>query len=241
MQLSYHYPSYKKFFSEIDGKTALAFFKQYPAPQTLKGVTLSELTAFLLEASNNAVSKRKAKGILSLITADGDTKREYQDHRDFLVQSIVRDIQFKKQGIAYLEEELRVLMDKLDYKLDTMPGIDLVTSSAVVAEIGDITRFPNPDKLARFAGIAPVHFSSGGKGKDKKSEQGNRTLHGLFYFLAVQQVQVSKGSKIPRNPVFHDYYQRKIKEGKTKGQALVYIMRRLVYSMPPTMKKRRGR
>jgi hypothetical protein len=29
-QLSYHYPSYKKFFSEIDGKTALAFWHKYP-------------------------------------------------------------------------------------------------------------------------------------------------------------------------------------------------------------------
>jgi len=41
-------------------------------------------------------------------------------------------------------------------------------------------------------------------------------------------VQVAKGSKLPRNPVFYAYYQRKLKEGKTKGQALVCIMRRLV-------------
>ncbi|PFO08118.1 IS110 family transposase, partial [Bacillus cereus] len=83
-------------------------------------------------------------------------------------------------------------------------------------------------KLARFAGIAPVYFGSGGKGKTHKSKQGNRALHALFYNLAVQQVQVAKGSKLPRNPVFHAYYQKKLKEGKTKGQALVCIMRRLV-------------
>ncbi|MED0975209.1 IS110 family transposase, partial [Bacillus paranthracis] len=68
----------------------------------------------------------------------------------------------------------------------------------------------------------------GGKGKTHKSKQGNRALHALFYNLAVQQVQVAKGSKLPRNPVFHAYYQKKLKEGKTKGQALVCIMRRLV-------------
>ncbi|KOP69420.1 transposase [Lysinibacillus sp. FJAT-14745] len=116
----------------------------------------------------------------------------------------------------------------LDFQLDTMPGIDLVTASALIAEIGDVRRFPNANKLARFAGIAPVYFGSGGKGREQKSKQGNRALHALFYNLAVQQVQVAKGSKLPRNPVFHAYYQRKLKEGKTKGQALVCIMRRLV-------------
>ncbi|OEF99134.1 IS110 family transposase [Vulcanibacillus modesticaldus] len=223
IQLSYHYPSYKKFFSEIDGKTALAFFQKYPAPHTLKGISINKLTAFLLEASNNSVSKRKAKEILSLITADGDTKREYQEHRDFLVKSLVRDIEFKKQEIEHVEEELILLMDKLDYKLDTMPGIDLVTASALVAEIGDIRRFPNPDKLARFAGIAPVNFSSGGKGKDKKSKQGNRTLHGLFYFLAVQQVQISKGSKNLETLYFYEYYQRKLKEGDSDSSYIPYV------------------
>jgi len=40
------------------------------------------------------------------------------------------------------------------------------------------------------------------------------------YNLAVQQVQVAKGSKLPRNPVFHAYYQWKLKEGKTKGTSI---------------------
>jgi len=135
---------------------------------------------------------------------------------------------FKKQEISYVEKELKELMSLLDFQLDTMPGIELVTASALIAEIGGIRRFPNANKLARFAGIAPVYFGSGGKGKEQKSKQGNRALHGLFYNLAVQKVQVAKGSKLPRNPVFHAYYQRKLKESKTKGQALVCIMRRIV-------------
>jgi hypothetical protein len=38
----------------------------------------------------------------------------------------------------------------------------------------------------------------------------------------------------PRNPVFLEYYKRKVSEGKTKIQALVCIMRRLnniIYGM----------
>ncbi|PEF69102.1 IS110 family transposase [Bacillus cereus] len=228
IQLNHHYPSYKKFFSELDGKTALAFWQQYPSPSCLEGANIKQLTAFLLDVSNNTCSVKKASDILKLVKEDGHTMKEYQETRDFLVRSIVRDIEFKKTEMKYIERELKQLVKLLDYQLETMPGIELVTASALIAEIGDVRRFPNANKLARFAGIAPVYFGSGGKGKTHKSKQGNRALHALFYNLAVQQVQVAKGSKMPRNPVFHAYYQKKLKEGKTKGQALVCIMRRLV-------------
>ncbi|WP_156574951.1 IS110 family transposase [Bacillus luti] len=228
IQLNHHYPSYKKFFSELDGKTALAFWQQYPSPSCLEGTNIKQLTAFLLDVSNNTCSVKKASEILRLVKEDGQTMKEYQEMRNFLVRSIVREIEFKKKEMKYIERELKQLVNLLDYQLETMPGIELVTASALIAEIGDIRRFPNANKLARFAGIAPVYFGSGGKGKTHKSKQGNRALHALFYNLAVQQVQVAKGSKMPRNPVFHVYYQKKLKEGKTKGQALVCIMRRLV-------------
>ncbi|MEK7015869.1 IS110 family transposase [Bacillus sp. FSL R9-9410] len=228
IQLNHHYPSYKKFFSELDGKTALAFWQQYPSSSCLEGTNIKQLTAFLLDVSNNTCSVKKASDILKLVKEDGQTMKEYQETRDFLVRSIVRDIEFKKKEMKYIERELKQLVKLLDYQLETMPGIELVTASALIAEIGDVRRFPNANKLARFAGIAPVYFGSGGKGKTHKSKQGNRALHALFYNLAVQQVQVAKRSKMPRNPVFHAYYQKKLKEGKTKGQALVCIMRRLV-------------
>ncbi len=103
-----------------------------------------------------------------------------------------RSIKFLKKEIKYFERELKQLVNLLDYQLETMPGIELVTASALIAEIGDVKLFTNANKLARFAGIAPVYFGSGGKGKTHKSKQGNRALHALFYNLAVQQVQVAK-------------------------------------------------
>lgn len=237
-QLSYHYPSYKKFFSDIDGKCALAFWEKYPAPHLLKGVSIETLAAFLRKSSNNACSTRKAEEILILVQADGDTTRSYQEQRDFLIQSHVRDVNHKKKEIVHVEAELGNMMKLLDYQLETMPGIDLVTASALVAEIGDITRFASTDKLARFAGIAPKIEGSGGKEKTKKTKLGNRVLHGLFYNLAVQQVQVSKGSKKPRNPLFYEYFNRKKEEGKTPTQALVCVMRRLVNIIYGMMKNK---
>ncbi|WP_339274049.1 IS110 family transposase [Paenibacillus sp. FSL W8-0426] len=238
MQLSYHYPSYKKFFSELDGKCALSFWHKYPSPYLLKGETVESLAHFLRLTSNNACSTRKAEQLLAWIQADGDTTRTYQEQRDFLIRSHVRDIRFNKKEIVRVEGELHNMMKLLDLQLETMPGIDLVTSSALVAEIGDIYRFTSADKLARFAGIAPVKVGSGGKHVNLKSRQGNRVLHGLFYNLAVQQVQVSKGSKKPRNTLFYEYFNRKKEEGKTPTQALVCVMRRLVNIIYGMMKNK---
>lgn len=60
-QLSYHYPSYKKFFCDIDGKAALAFWEKYPAPYHLESVGAEELAAYLRKASHNTCSTRKAE------------------------------------------------------------------------------------------------------------------------------------------------------------------------------------
>ncbi len=232
-QLNYNYPSYKKFFSDVNSKTALAFYEEYPSPKHLRSVTDEDLAEFLRKPSHNSCSTRKAKEILDIVESDGDTTREYQESRDFIIQSIVRDIAFKSEEIKKVETEMRKLLKLLDLKLETIPGIDTVTAIALVAHIGDIKRFRNADKLAKFSGIAPVNFSSAGKGKDKKSKQGNRELYGVFYFLAVQQIQVSKKGT-PRNPVFLEYYKRKVSEDKTKIQALVCVMRRLnniIYGM----------
>ncbi len=184
-QLKHHYPSYNKFFSKITGKGALAFWETYPSPRHLENVTEDELAEMLRKSSRNSMSNRKAKMILDIVSKDGNTTEGYQEQRDFIVRSLVRDLKHHSQEIKLVEEQMEMTEALLGYQLKTMPGIDTVTSCRLIAEIGDIHRYSKPDKLAKFAGIAPVNFSSAGKGKDKKSKQGNRTLHGIFYFMAV--------------------------------------------------------
>lgn len=132
----------------------------------------------------------------------------------------------KKEILQYGKKVIKGtgMLKYFEYKLTTIPGVSTATAGKLIAGIGDIRRFSNTDKLARYAGIAPIKFSSAGKGKEQSSKQGNRELHGLFYFLAVSMVTVPRTGK-PNQPVFYAYYQRKISEGRTKSQALVCIMR----------------
>ena len=226
-QLCVAYPSYKTFFTVIDRQTALYFWETYPSPEYLKGKTAEELAEELRPISHNNCSTKRAEKILTAIKADGDTKREYQDSRDAITRSLVSDLRHYNQQLEEIEQAIEELLPVFECTLMTMPGIDIITASKMLSEIGNINRFPNADKLAKFAGIAPVNFSSAGKGNDKPSKQGNRRLQAIFYFLAIQMIQVSRNGT-PRNAVFYEYYQKRLKDGKSKTQALICIARRLV-------------
>ncbi len=235
-QVSAAYPSYHRFFCDIDRKTALYFWKHYPSPIYLRNKPVDELfEEFKAIASNT--TKSKIELIFECVHNDGNTIREYQESRDFITQSLARCLEQQKEEIALIDCEIERMLRYFDYKLTTIPGVSIATASKLIAEIVDIRRFPSADKLARYAGISSIKFSSGGKGKEQSSKQGNRELHGLFYFLAVSMVTVPKTGK-PNQPIFYSYYQRKISEGKTKSQALVCIMRRLVNIVYGMMKNK---
>nr|WP_253947854.1 hypothetical protein [Paenibacillus ehimensis] len=105
-QLSYNYPSYNKFFSEVDGRTALAFWHEF----LLEGVTLEDLTLFLRKNSNNVCSTKKAVLILEGVQTDGNAKRNGQKHRDFLVRSHVNQIRDVHREMTDVENHIRDIM-----------------------------------------------------------------------------------------------------------------------------------
>lgn len=181
---------------------------------------------------------KRANLILELIKADGDTTTEFQESRDFAVSSEVRQIRQNNEEIKIIDNKIKDIMSNLDYKLETMIGVDLVTAASFVAEIGDIGRFENANKLAKYAGISPVKYSSGDKDKSFRNSQGNRKLYSLFPGLAGRQICCGRNKDKPVNAIFYDYYKKKISEGKTKHQAIICIMRRLVNIIYGMMKNK---
>ncbi len=226
-QLFVAYPSYKKFFSDISRNTALYFFGTYPSPEHVTGLTAEQLASELRLVSHNSCSVKRAEKILELVHTDGQTKRDHQESRDAITRSLVTDLMHYRNQLGEIEEAIESILPDFQCTLMTMPGIDMITAAKILSEIGDINRFSNANKLAKFAGIAPVNFSSAGKGKDMCPKQGNRRLQAIFYFLAIQMIQISINGT-PRNRIFREYYLKRVEEGKNKQQALICIARRLV-------------
>jgi len=220
-----HYPNYRQFFEGIDSATALAFFTRYPSPILLKGTTAPELTAFLQDTGKGNYTLETAQRILATLE---DTTIQYQEFRDTVVKSTIRQIRFNIEEIEQLEEAMEVFLKKFDCTLTSMTGIDTVTAARMLAYIGDIKKFSTPAKLARYAGIAPVTYASGKKDLQFANQRGNRQLNALFYQLAVRLCYATGSSRKVMNSFFFDYYNRKLSEGKTKHQALKCAQRRLI-------------
>jgi len=70
-------------------------------------------------------------------------------------------------------------------RLDEIPGISLQTAAGLIAEIGlDMSRFPTPEALVSWAGLAPVPVQSGpSKGRGKKGH-GNTYVRRLCTLAA---------------------------------------------------------
>lgn len=110
-----HYPSYRKFFTVFDCKTALAFWERYPSPSKLKGVTEEELGKLLAEWSHNMYSTKKAKAILDLINEDGDTTSEHQEMRDNAIIMCINELKQSNLQKAKIEDEMKQITSGLEY------------------------------------------------------------------------------------------------------------------------------
>ncbi|MGE5604199.1 MAG: IS110 family transposase [Bacteroidota bacterium] len=223
-----HYPSYGKFFTNTCCNTGLVFFEKYPSPAKLQDVTAPELAELLEETSCKFFGLAKARQILDCIKRDGDTGTEYQEARDMAIKSTINQINNNLKELESIDTILEEFIDKFDYKLTSMRGIDTVTAAYLIAEIGDIKRFATPAKLARYCGVAPVTYSSGQTNIQYANQRGNRTLNSIFYHLAVIVTMTNGKNNKMNNPFFYEYYHKKLQEGKTKGQALKCVQRRLV-------------
>ena len=106
--------------------------------------------------------------------------------------------------------------------LITIPGVAWVLGYTIAAEIGDIDRFPSPQKLTGYTGLCPRVYQSGAHDRrGRLSKLGPRYLRWALLEAAIHAC---------RHPVYRDRYQRmKRRLGKQRGAkvAQIDIARRL--------------
>jgi len=102
------------------------------------------------------------------------------DHHRFLLRQLLEWLRFLEVQLKDMDAEIadRLTQDAEQIsRLCTIPGVDRITASGLVAEIGlDMTRFPSAHHLASWAGLCPGNRESAGKRLSGATRKGSPAL-----------------------------------------------------------------
>lgn len=84
---------------------------------------------------------------------------------DCSARQLASDLKLLKAAEAELDEHDEALVkkawgDKRIKLLMTLPGVDVLVALAVLAALGEVARFKNPDRVAGYLGLAPSTYQS---------------------------------------------------------------------------------
>lgn len=106
--------------------------------------------------------------------------------------------------------------------LTSIPGIKFVSALTIMAEIGDITRFPDAKRLMGYSGLVPSTYSSGDVTRHGRiTKTGNKWLRYIMVEVAQHQ------QKCKRRPGVGSYYL-KMKNRAGANTAAVATARKLL-------------
>ena len=203
----------------IHQKSSYELLKRYPSASIIAELHLTTLTNILTKSSRNKYSREKAIAIRDAArNSIGSERTSFQLE---LMQNITIITAFQKE-LKTVEAEIKKSMNEINSVILTIPGISYTLGSVILAEIGDINSFDNPAKLLAFAGLEPGISQSGNftSTNQKMVKRGSKYLR----WALLQAARLTA----MRDPVFHEYMQKKLNEGKHYNVALSHVARKLV-------------
>ena len=213
------FPELPKHFWSTHQKSSYELLKRYPSASLIADLHLTTLTNILTKSSRNKYSKDKAIEIRD--AARNSIGSESAAFQLELMQNITIISAFKKE-LKIVDSEIKKSMDEINSVILTIPGISYTLGAIILAEIGDIDAFDNPAKLLAFAGLEPGISQSGNfvSSNQKMVKRGSKYLR----WAILQAARLTA----MRDPVFKEYMNKKLSEGKHYNVAKSHVARKLI-------------
>ena len=215
-----------KVFSDNFGATALSVVTDFMSVDDINNTPIEELTAFISEKGKNhfAHPDEVAKALQAAARGSYRLGKVANDSVNQLLSIHILGIKTLQTQIEKLDTAIADYMVLFPNTLTSVQGIGSVYSAGIIAEIGDIKRFPSQASLAKYAGLAWSKYQSGEYDADDSRMilSGNKYLR--YYLIeAANKVRM-------HDTVFKSYYHTKYAETKKHKhkRALVLTARKLV-------------
>jgi transposase len=115
------------------------------------------------------------------------TTSQLPAHVRIVLQDMLADINALTTRIRDLDRAIKELVTPLAPTLLEIIGISYTNAAVLIVEVGDITRFANSARLARYTGCAPIPVYSSDQERYRLHRGGNRRLNSVTYTIALVQ------------------------------------------------------
>lgn len=194
--------------SSVFGKAMMDLFLEQYSLDELAQISLEELAAYLSKKGNNRFPdpEKVAKSIQKAVRSSYRLDKVVEDSIDTIMATSITLIRTFTKQIKETDKAIERIMAGIQQTLQTVPGIGPVFAAGIIAEIGQIDRFEDETKIAKYAGLYWRKYQSGRFTADDTSLSRNGNQY-LRYYLVEAANSIRK-----QIPEYNAYYTKKFKE-----------------------------
>ena len=216
------------FKSKIHSKAIYTLLKKYPSAEEIAALKDDEISNLLYASSKGHFKREKSIELKSLSkTTVGIKDTSVSLH----VIQLIELIELFDRQIKDIVTKITDTVNKLDTKLLSVPGINIIACAIILGETNNFDNFSNATKLLAFAGLDPKIRQSGNFSATscRMSKKGSPYLRYALIFTAWNAVRHSEK--------FNKYYCLKRSQSKSHYNALGHVAHKLVRVIFTLIKK----
>lgn len=224
--LRVHFPGYRQYVGNQVTRQLLVVIKEMPSPDRVLERTVDEIASVKI-GPRHCVRVGFAEKLRKL--AELAPRGTLLSATMTLLRTTASHILELNDSISELDAEVEKNLDELcpGHHLRSIPGIGPVSTAAILAEVGDISRFPTVRHFIGYCGLYPIVRESGqSKHRYRMTRKGNRMLK--------MTLLVASTAAHRYNPVVAAFHDRQLGKGKSKkaaGGASARKLAELVYTI----------
>jgi transposase len=243
-QVEVMFPEFMSIMGDIAKRSSLAVLSAYPSAATMATALVDHLATMINDASMRRCDGASLAPRLQEAAVNSLACGVSSPGRERVIRQLISSIAFIDQELTDLDKIIKTSTRKPDLAtkhFDRLPGFGPVTTSAAVAEFGDLKRFiftsatgarqVDHAAMLAFAGLDP-RIQSSGKwvGKPKMSKRGSPYLR--------RAILLAASFAIKRDDWCARLYQRYRAKCSQRGYwlALSHVARHLIQALAASLK-----
>jgi transposase len=211
--------------------SSMAILKAYPTAKHLAEAKTKNIERIVRSIKGNNFNIKEIQLLIETAQKSIYSGRAKHD-RGLNLIILLTQVESLQNAIAQLDERTNNILSPSDSNdansfpganLLSIPGVGPKTLAAILSAVGsDGQAFPDGKHLIGHIGFFPKIYESGETRHDNTmSNRGPKYLRAALYMSAV--------ACLKHNPEFKALYDRKVSQGKTAKQSLVYVAKKLAH------------